>query len=162
MPDDPALQSERETEAPALRSAVPADRGAIAVLLSSYGLPVDDLDAVLEGFVVADARGEIVGCGCIEAAPPAALLRSLAVSRQWQVTGLAERLLHALERRALARGCDTLYLLTTTAARWFEWHGFERIAREAFAPTLRDTAQFRSLCPVSAVVMRRACAARPG
>jgi amino-acid N-acetyltransferase len=159
---DPPLQSERESEPPALRSAAPTDRDAIAALLSSYGLPVDDLDAVLGGFVVAEAQGEIVGCGGIEAAPPAALLRSLAVARQWQVTGVAERLLHELERRALARGCDTLYLLTTNAARWFEWHGFERIAREDFAATLRDTAQFRSLCPASAVVMRRACAARPG
>ena len=45
--------------------------------------------------------------------------------------------------------------LTTTAADYFARLGFVRIDRDAAPPAIRATAQFASLCPASAHVMRR-------
>jgi amino-acid N-acetyltransferase len=56
---------------------------------------------------------------------------------------------------AEARGIPALYLLTTTAERYFPRFGFEVVERAEVPDDVRTTAEFTSACPASAVVMRR-------
>ncbi len=55
-------------------------------------------------------------------------------------------------------GIENLYLLTTTAADYFERRGFTRIERSQVPERLRATAEFQGTCPASATVMKAALA----
>jgi amino-acid N-acetyltransferase len=58
-----------------------------------------------------------------------------------------------IEQVAKHSGIKALYLLTNTAANFFQTIGYQRIERNNFAESLKQTAQFTGLCPVSAVCM---------
>jgi mannose-6-phosphate isomerase-like protein (cupin superfamily) len=51
------------------------------------------------------------------------------------------------------RGVRDVYLLTTTAARFFERAGFATIPRDQAPLAICQTTEFRSLCPASATFM---------
>jgi mannose-6-phosphate isomerase-like protein (cupin superfamily) len=59
------------------------------------------------------------------------------------------------ESHARNLGVRRLYLLTTTAEAYFAKRGFERCAREAAPAAIRQTREFRSLCPDTAACMVR-------
>ena len=52
-------------------------------------------------------------------------------------------------------GIRTLYLLTLTAEVYFSAKSFETVERSVVPHGIRDTAEFRDLCPESAVCMRK-------
>jgi amino-acid N-acetyltransferase len=56
---------------------------------------------------------------------------------------------------ATTSGANTVFLLTTTAERFFPQFGFEQIDREQVPPSVRASVEFRSACPASAIVMRK-------
>ena len=60
---------------------------------------------------------------------------------------------------AEARGTNALFLLTTTAERYFPSFGFHEVARDAVPDDIKATAEFREACPASATVMMRPVAA---
>jgi N-acetylglutamate synthase-like GNAT family acetyltransferase len=113
----------------------------------------------LHGFVVAEADGVIVGVAGLEQCGSHALLRSVAVSDAWRSRGLGRALVLRILADADARGIPVLYLLTTTAERYFPSFGFREIARDEVPDDVRATAEFRSACPASAIVMMRPGAA---
>jgi amino-acid N-acetyltransferase len=86
-----------------------------------------------------------------------ALLRSVAVRAEWRSHGLGRALVTRVISDAVARGIHALYLLTTTADRYFPSFGFRQIARDQVPNDVRATAEFRSACPASATVMMRPC-----
>ena len=134
-----------------LRPAQPAQFDAIAGLLRAVGLPVEDLDvAMLDAFVVATEGEVCVGVGGLEIYESNALLRSLAVERQYRSRGLGARLIDAVETEAQARGVTALYLLTTTATTFFERVGYTTRDRAAVPPAITATTEFSSLCPDTA------------
>jgi amino-acid N-acetyltransferase len=61
----------------------------------------------------------------------------------------------ALADEVRAAGVERLFALTTDAAAFLAAQGFEPVARESVPERIRGTAQFASLCPDSATVMRR-------
>ena len=65
----------------------------------------------------------------------------------------------ALVRRILDyandQGISEVYLLTTTAERYFPRFGFVQVAREDVPDTVRGSIEFREACPASAVAMRK-------
>ena len=89
---------------------------------------------------------------------PVGLLRSLAVSMGARGRGLGRALVSAMEDEARAAGVADIYLLTTTADRFFSKLGYVRIGRDEAPVAIRSTAQFSALCPSSAVVMRKSVA----
>ena len=134
--------------------ASPADLPAIRALLQSCSLPVDDLSpATLSGFLVARHAGRIVGVGGVAPAGADALLRSVAVAPDHRGLGIAERLCDLLETRAKQAGIANLYLLTQTADGYFAQRGFRSIGRARAPAALQEMAEFRDLCPASAVCM---------
>jgi len=63
------------------------------------------------------------------------LLRSLAVDASVRGRGCARALVAAAERYARGRGVRRIYLLTTTAAKFFERLGYGAVARDALCPS---------------------------
>ena len=141
-----------------LRPADPADLIAIERLLTASGLPLDGVRDALDGFVVAESNNDVVGVAGLEVCRDNALLRSVAVSPDWRSHGLGRALVTRVISDAEARGIRALYLLTTTAERYFPSFGFQHVTREAVPADVRETAEFRSACPASAAVMCRVCA----
>jgi len=138
-----------------IRSARPSDCSDVALLLKNSDLPIDDINPELPGFLVATNGSEIVGAVGIENLGPFALLRSLAVSLEARGTGVGNRLFEAALSSAKQNSAQTVYLLTMTAADYFGRRGFTRIERDAAPEEIQKHEQFTSLCPDSAVVMRR-------
>lgn len=128
----------------------------VARLLNNTGLPTADLSAAhLEtvfGIGSVDALDGVVG---VELQGDAALLRSLAVDPGRRSRGLGKALVRAAERCARARGAGELYLLTTTAERFFGKLGYARADRNTAPRAIRQTREFESLCPDSAALMMK-------
>jgi amino-acid N-acetyltransferase len=138
-----------------LRTAGEADAAAIRDLLGRSGLPTSDLSAASPEFILASDAGRIIGTGALEHFGGAALLRSVAVEPQWQRSGVGRVLVAELERRARAAGVDELILLTMTAADFFRRLGYGARDRGRVPPTVLASAEFRSLCPATAVCMAK-------
>ena len=60
----------------------------------------------------------------------------------------------AVRGEAAALGLERLWLLTTTAADFFERMGFQRTDRDSAPPAVRSSAQFAGLCPAGATCLR--------
>ena len=140
---------------PRVRPAVPGDLAAVERLLTASGLPLDGVREALPTFIVAEAGTDVVGVAGLEVCCDNALLRSVAVSPDWRSHGLGRALVTRIISDAEARGIHALYLLTTTAERYFPSFGFREISRDAVPADVRDTAEFRDACPASATVMCR-------
>jgi protein-tyrosine-phosphatase/N-acetylglutamate synthase-like GNAT family acetyltransferase len=129
---------------------------AIKSLLSEAGLPLDGLEVAFpEGYVVARTTDRIVGCAGVEVYGTDGLLRSLAVAASEQKSGLGSRLVANRLDAARANGLAWMFAITTTAADFFERVGFERIGREMVSPGVRGSAEFASICPSTAAVLRK-------
>jgi amino-acid N-acetyltransferase len=132
------------------------DLGAVEALLRATGLPTEGLTPFLDTLLVSRSRGEIIGCAALEVYGPAALLRSVAVHPGWQGRGLGAELVERAIWLAQSRSVRDLFLLTTTAADYFERLGFGRCFRTDAPEAVRQSVEFTTLCPESAVAMRRA------
>ena len=142
---------------PHVRPAMVTDLAAIERLLTASGLPLDGVRDALDGFAVAQADNDLVGVAGLEVCCDNALLRSVAVAPEWRSHGLGRALVTRVISDAEARGIRALYLLTTTAERYFPTFGFRQITRDDVPDDVRGTAEFQSACPASATVMCREC-----
>jgi amino-acid N-acetyltransferase len=140
-----------------IRNANEADLGTIQNLLNASDLPVGDVSTTLiEGFLVTeDASGTVVGSGGLEQIGSSVLLRSLAFTPEWRGTGVARKLVELLEDNARSLGQQDVWLLTTTAERFFERAGYERVNRDEVSSDVRLCTQFAVLCPSTALCMRK-------
>lgn len=144
---------------PTLRRASDGDLAAIEELLVASGLPTAGVAEALRGFFVAEAAdvsGRIVGViGLENCCAEYALLRSVAVAPEWRGSGVGRRLVERVVADAESRGMKALYLLTTTAERYFPSFGFVKTTRDAVPDAVKGTVEFREACPASATVMMR-------
>src|SRR4051812_12856289 len=104
-------------------------RGSILSLLSAAKLPVDDLPALLDNFIVAIINAEVAGVAGLELYGSYGLLRSVAVHNTQRGKGIAAELLNTIEVIAISNGLKEIYLLTETAADYFNNKGYAQIAR---------------------------------
>ena len=139
-----------------IRPATPADLPRVEQLLTDSSLPLTGVREALKDFVVAEADGDLVGVAGLEVCRDDALLRSVAVRPEWRSKGVGRALVTRAVCDAEARGLRALYLLTTTAERYFPSFGFKQISREDVPESVRQTDEFTKACPASATVMRRA------
>jgi amino-acid N-acetyltransferase len=141
-----------------IRAATPADLPLVERLLTESALPLDGVRESLSDFVVAEAGGDIVGVAGLECCRDDAILRSVAVRPEWRSRGLGRALVTRAIAEAEARGIKALYLLTTTAERYFPSFGFRKIERAQVPDAVRATVEFTKACPDSATVMTRTLA----
>jgi len=69
--------------------------------------------------------------------------------------GIGGGILALLLRRAFDEGGRDAWLLTTTAAPFFERQGFKPVERTSAPASVLATRQAASLCPASAALLRR-------
>jgi amino-acid N-acetyltransferase len=126
------------------------DDPALRFLLESTQLPFEDVASERQDIIVATSNGQVVGCVALETFESVALLRSLAVLEPLRGGGLGRALYDRILDRARERGLTRLFLLTTTAAPFFERRGFQSVERSQAPDAMTRSAQFASLCPSTA------------
>ena len=141
--------------ATAIRRATAADLPRIEALLVANDLPTDGVAGALDGFLVAEHEGALVGVAGVEACREFGLLRSTAVVPAWRGRGIGRRLVERAVAESEAGGMKALYLLTTTAERYFPSFGFASTTRDTVPDVVRATSEFQGACPASATVMVR-------
>jgi len=142
-------------------AATQRDLAEVRTLLERNHLPLDGVDDLTDTMVVARDDAHVVGTAALELYADGALLRSVAVDPALQGQRLGHRLTDAALQMAEARGAQTVFLLTTTADRFFPRFGFEQITRADVPSSVQGSIEFRSACPESAVVMRKRLVASP-
>jgi len=143
------------TPAAAIRKATADDLAGVEQLLVASSLPIAGVAEALGDFLVATHDGAVVGVVGVEQCCDYGLLRSTAVDAAWRSRGLGRQLVERAIASAEANGLHALYLLTTTAERYFPSFGFAPTTREQVPDVVRQTVEFRGACPASAVVMVR-------
>lgn len=133
----------------------PGDFESTFNLLREAKLDSSDLKRANVRLFIMIEDNELAGVGGLEIINKVALLRSVAVSPNFQGKGVGTQLVNAIEETARKSGLTALYLLTNTAAGFFKANGYQVIHRDDFAESLKKTAQFSGLCPVSAVCMKK-------
>jgi amino-acid N-acetyltransferase len=143
---------------PLLRAGTEQDAASIRALLESGGLPTSDLLSSKPQFIVACEGAKIVATGALERFGTSALVRSVAVAVDLRGTGLGRIVVQDLERIARAAHITRLVLLTQSATRFFERQGYRVIDRHNVPRDVRESEEFRSLCPASATCMAKTLA----
>lgn len=137
-----------------ITSAAPRDLSTIAALLEEADLPRVDLSpSDLSHFRVLRSEEDLQGVVGLEPVGREALLRSLVVQPEVRGQGYGRALVRDAEAYARRQDIEALYLLTTTAAEFFATLGYERVSRGDVPRTIAQTAEFRELCPATAVCM---------
>jgi amino-acid N-acetyltransferase len=130
--------------------------GAAVALLRSAQLPTEDLSAAhIEHFFFAGPAEAPTGLVGLEIFGDVALLRSLVVAPAHRGTGAGAALLRHAESHARDRGVRDIYLLTTTAERFFERQGYRHVPRDSGPASIRATREFAGICPASSAFMSR-------
>ncbi|MDP9179368.1 MAG: arsenic resistance N-acetyltransferase ArsN2 [Gemmatimonadota bacterium] len=145
-----------------VRAATAKDLAAVEDLLRQSDLPLDGVSESLASFVVAEREGKIVGVAGLEECGDYGLLRSAAVTPEWRGRGLGRTLVERVIANAESSGLRALYLLTTTAEKYFPTFGFRETTRDGVPLAVQATAEFTDACPSSATVMKLALGTRPG
>jgi amino-acid N-acetyltransferase len=126
-------------------------------LLDAAKLPTADLTARhFERFFGCGPEQAPRGAVGLEIYGAEALLRSLVVEEAARGQGCGKALVAEAERYARDRGVRQIYLLTTSAAKFFERLGYTPAARDAAPACIRTTSEFAGLCPTSSTFMVKA------
>ena len=130
------------------------NREPIINLLKENALPVDDIgeNTLLFGFMDDQA---LSGSAGLEVFGDCALIRSISIQKSLQGQGFGVILQKQLEQVAQSKNIRCLYLLTTTAEGFFKKQGFMTIQRDEVPATIKSTSEFSSVCPSSAIVMKK-------
>lgn len=123
-------------------------------LLTACDLPTADLESRhFEHFLGWGSVENPQGVIGLELFDSVALLRSLAVTAEFRGTGVGKALVAAAEDYAQTQGVQALYLLTTTAAEFFDRLGYDLADRDTAPESIKATQEFSGLCPSSATFM---------
>ena len=143
-----------------IEQATPRDLPQVRMLLERHHLPLDGVDELAPTMIVARDGPNVVGVAALELYADGALLRSVAVDPDVQGQRLGHRLTDAALELAHEHGAAAVFLLTTTAERFFPKFGFEHVTRADVPESVQASLEVRSACPASAVVMRKRLAAK--
>ncbi|MGE0281777.1 MAG: arsenic resistance N-acetyltransferase ArsN2 [Rhizobiaceae bacterium] len=122
--------------------------------LGAANLLTDDLEEPGRTFFRIKRGEGTVGFGGYELHSDNALLRSLVISPDLRGRGAGRYATRLILKRASEDGATSAYLLTESAAPFFEKVGFTRIERADAPASIRETRQAASLCPSSATMMK--------
>jgi len=138
-----------------INEASPDDLTDILELLSEVQLPHDGVAESVDAFLVArDESARLIGTIGLERHGNTALLRSAAVSPEYQGCGVGSRLTEKLLERATKDGVERVVLLTSTASEFFARRfGFCETARSAFDKELAASSEWKLPRCSSAVCM---------
>lgn len=135
------------------RMASFSDIEVIKEILNANHLPYIDCHEHIENFFVAEINGLIIGVGGFENLNSLGLLRSIAVKSEYQNRGIAKQIYSLIDSKAQSLGFESLFLLTESAVGYFESFGYKIIERAEVPLQIKQTKQFKDLCPSSSMVM---------
>ena len=140
-----------------IRNATPEDWQAVSELLALAKLvPLDETAQFGPQYAVAeDAQGNLVGVAGYERYGSDILLRSVAVAESHRSAGVGARLTANRLAHARAAGSSVAYLLTDTAGRFWQRHGFVAIDRSSAPGPITKSSEWSHACPASATAMKR-------
>ncbi len=127
-------------------------------LLEGAGLPTADLTSSpgLQLWVLEEGDSSIVGAIALERSwGNEALLRSLVIVPASRGCGFGQQLVARVEQDSRQAGIHRLVLLTETAEGFFKHLSYAVIDRLSVGDAVKQSAEFRSLCPASAVCMAK-------
>jgi len=134
----------------AAASHLPLVRG----LVLKAGLPTDGLEEQFpSGYVLARTETGVIGVAGLERYGDCGLLRSVVVGEPYRNAGLGRLLVSERLSAARAQGLRRVFLLTTTAAAYFEKLGFVATPRAEVPPAVAASVEFESACPASAACL---------
>jgi len=141
---------------PDIRRGTSADLPRVVALLSATGLPTADLPGIphLDLWVM-ELAGSVAGVIALERFGVEGLVRSLAVTPPYRNRGYGAQLVDRLEADARREGVRHLVLLTETADAFFRSRGYSLIDRGSVSLAVKQSAEFRSLCPASATCLSK-------
>ncbi|MCP2520306.1 arsenic resistance N-acetyltransferase ArsN2 [SCandidatus Aminicenantes bacterium Aminicenantia_JdfR_composite] len=137
-----------------LRKAIKEDIVFIEKLLKKNKLPYEDISSKIDCFYICSIGEKIIGIGGLEIHGDYGLLRSLVIIEHYRKRGYGKILTQKIIEYAKKKGLKEVYLLTTTAKEFFEKIGFEIVNRNAVPLEIRNSTEFKYLCPSTAVCMR--------
>jgi amino-acid N-acetyltransferase len=142
------------TSATEVRVARDEDLPAVEALLAQADLPVDGVrDFFPANYAVAEVKGVLIGAAGVEQYSVFGLLRSAVVAADARSSGLGASLVRERLAWSKERGITDVYLLTTTAPRFFEKFGFAHVDRATVPSEVQSASEFASVCPSTATVM---------
>jgi len=158
LPEAPLPDYVKDDGEPCLRDAeIASDDRAFVAALTAAELPTADLGEPGRRFSAYRtlSAGTLAGYAGRELYGRDVLLRSLVVEPALRGKGFGKAIVARLARRAFDEGGRTLWLLTTSAAGYFEGLGFKRIERAEAPATILGTRQAKDICPSSAVILSK-------
>jgi len=135
------------------RPATPKDIPIIEDLLSRVNLPTNEVDPQKHAFFVGEEDRKVVVTAGLEVFGKSGLLRSVAVAPELQSKGLGGQMYKFVMEKIRATDLREVWLLTTTAEKFFGKLGFEKRKREEAPPDIQNSWQFEHGACHSASVM---------
>jgi amino-acid N-acetyltransferase len=136
-----------------IQQATEKDLDAIKKLLDDNNLPTTDIHQDNIQFFIGLIDDKIMSVIGLEKYNDTGLLRSLAVTDLFKNQQVGSRLIRHIVDLCAPEHIDKIYLLTTTADKYFVKFGFTKIERMEAPDILKQTREFKDICPVSAVLM---------
>jgi arsenate reductase (glutaredoxin) len=132
------------------------ERDGLKAALKKAGLPYADLEAADRLFWRFETDDSVpAGFGGLEIRGENALLRSVITLPPVRTRGVGEGIVAILEVEARVFGCRRIWLVTTSATEFFSGLGYDQCERTAAPPAIRETDEFKELCPASAAVLMK-------
>lgn len=125
----------------------------IKPLLMKSELPVSDISLKLQEFWVAKADDELIGAVALERYNENGIFRSFVVNEEYRNKKIGRALHKIVIAEARRYNLKSLYLLTTTAEKYFLKSGWINIDRTLVPEGIVKSQEFASICPQSAVCM---------
>lgn len=130
------------------------DLDLIEKLLKQNDLPYQDVREEGKEFFLAYNNADLIGVVGLETFKDIALLRSMIVKEEYRNKSYGKQIFSALVDYVKTQGIIELYLLTTTAEKFFKKLGFQNIKRDSAPEEIKQTSQFSTICPSSAVCLK--------
>ena len=138
-----------------LRNAESNDLLHLKEFLENNSLTSVGIQQCLENFLIAtNESGDWVGIAGYEEYGRSALLRSVAVTKEFRNSGTGRVLVEQVLANAKKRGFDIVYLMTEAAETYFERLGFESICTDQMDQAVRNSEELRD-CLASCQAMRK-------
>jgi amino-acid N-acetyltransferase len=132
------------------------ERDGLRASLIKVGLPADDVGDASRLFWRFEAQDHgPVGFGGLEVHGHDALLRSIVTLPPLRKSGVGGRIVTALEAEASMAGARTIWLLTVSAADFFDRLGYAKCERVSLPDAIRDSAEFTAHATSAAVMVKR-------
>ncbi len=127
----------------------------VSLILKTANLMTEDIDLDTHQLYGEFKDNSLAAVAALEVYDNNALLRSVAVDRKYKNAGYGKLIVKNVEAMAFQNGISQVYLLTETAAKFFNKLGYLQIDRISVPNVILETTQFAELCPQSAVCMTK-------